>query len=107
MILKVFSLYDMKTGIFAAPFVMAHIGQAVRACKDLGSDLSTLVGRHPADYMLVELGNYDDNTGVFENAMVHHASVVSLLEPEVPLGKLFEPTGSVIEPVAAHPGKDM
>lgn len=110
MILKTFSLYDMKTGIFAAPFFMSHVGQAIRACQDLGGDLSTTVGRHPADYMLVELGTYDDNTGTFDNAIIHHATVANLLEPRPSAGGLFDRHNggaNAIEPVAAYPGKDL
>lgn len=80
MMIKVFCLYDTKTGIFGTPFFMQHVGQAVRACQDLGADLSTTIGRHPADYMLCELGEFDDNSGSFTNQLLHHATVVNLLE---------------------------
>lgn len=110
MILKAFSLYDMKSGLFAAPFFMPHVGQAIRACQDIGADLSTVVGRHPADYMLCELGTYDDNTGTFENALTHHATVANLLEPRAAQGGLFgRDAGAAAspEPIVAHPGKDL
>lgn len=63
MIIKAFSLLDMKTGMFNTPFFMAHTGQAIRACMDLGQDMNTTVGRHPADFMLCEVGTFDDQTG--------------------------------------------
>lgn len=60
--LKVFTLYDTKAQYFNTPFFFAHIGQAIRACIDLGSDLSTNVGRYPADFTLYEIGEYEDQT---------------------------------------------
>lgn len=63
MMLKAFSLLDTKTGAFGTPFFMAHVGQAIRACVDLGQDMNTTVGRHPADFVLCEVGSFDDVTG--------------------------------------------
>lgn len=64
MMLKAFALLDMKTGAFATPFFMHHVGLAVRAVTDLAQDLNTTVGRHPGDFALVEIGSFDDNSGV-------------------------------------------
>lgn len=63
MILHGFSLLDTKTGHFNTPFFMSHPAQAIRACIDLGQDLTTMVGRHPADFALVQLGTFDDQAG--------------------------------------------
>jgi hypothetical protein len=107
MIVKAFCLYDTKTGLFATPFFMAHVGQAIRACQDLGSDLNTTVGRHPADYMLCELGTFDDNTGTFRSELLHHATVSALLEPR-PLPGLFAGAqSSTPEQVGMHLGKEI
>lgn len=65
MILKAYSFLDTKTGIFSTPFYFLHEGQAIRAAIDIGSDLSTSVGRHPADYHLYFIGEFDDNTGLY------------------------------------------
>lgn len=66
MILQAFALLDTKTGIHHAPWFMAHFGAAIRAVQDLASDMDTVVGRHPADYCLMELGTFDDQTGRLE-----------------------------------------
>lgn len=83
--LKAFSLLDTKTGQFNAPFFMSHVGQAIRAIADLGQDKNTIVGRHPADFALMELGTFDDDTGhlVAVNP-INHGLVVSFLPPPVP-----------------------
>lgn len=58
-----FALLDIKTGHFNTPFFMTHHGSAIRAVMDLGGDLSTTVGRHPADFVLCEVGLFNDQTG--------------------------------------------
>lgn len=85
-----FCLLDTKTGIHHPPFFVAHVGLAIRAIKDLGSDLNTSVGRHPADYQLVQLGTFDDNTGQTVNAYQPVATVVQLVDsPPRAVGDLF------------------
>lgn len=65
MILKMFSIYDTKTGMFHTPFFAPHTGIAIRMMSDLGQDLSTVIGRHPHDFTLYELGGFDDATAVY------------------------------------------
>lgn len=102
MITKAFSLFDLKTGIFGVPFFMAHVAQARRACEDLANDLNTTVGRHPGDYMLTEIGTFDDASGAFSVAgPVHHFTMASLVRSTLP-PSLF-PTidhANALEPVA-------
>lgn len=82
MILIGFSLLDIKTGIFNTPFFMAHAGQAMRACVDLGQDRNTTVGRHPADFQLCQVGTFDDQTGMFSiGTPVPLGTVASFLPP--------------------------
>lgn len=76
MMLKAFSLLDQKVGTFSPPFFMAHVGQAIRAVTDLGQDLNTTVGRHPADFALCQVGAFDDQTGQFEAMVPLHLGLV-------------------------------
>lgn len=99
MLLKVFALYDVKSGAYGTPFFLHHVGEAVRACIDLGGDLNTIVGRHPADFALHELGSFDTETGLLVGGQpVSHGAVVTflpkgqplpLLEPQVPRSNGF------------------
>ena len=79
--LKAFALLDAKVGAFAAPFFFPHVGYAARACADLGADLSTTVGRHPADFVLYEIGEFDDQTGELRrlDVLVSHGSVLAFV----------------------------
>lgn len=64
MTLKVFSVFDIKADKYMTPFFMGATGEAVRAFKDLAMNRDSLVGRHPEDYKLIQIGEFDDSTGV-------------------------------------------
>lgn len=82
MILKAFSLLDLKTGHFNVPFFMPHTQLAIRAVVDLAADANTTVGRHPSDFALCEVGTFDDQTGSFSVLMPTQLGVVtSFLSP--------------------------
>lgn len=91
-----FSLLDQKVGTYGIPFFMPHLGQAVRACIDIGQDLDTTVGRHPSDFALVELGSFDDVSGMFEQSMpINHGTVLGMLPARSPgQAELFVPSRS-------------
>lgn len=63
MVLKVFSVLDTKGDVFMAPFFFSATGQAVRAFSDLANNPDTVVSRHPGDYRLTCIGEFDDSTG--------------------------------------------
>lgn len=83
--LMVFSIYDEKALIFATPFFMSTNGQAIRGFMDLAKDPNSFVSKHPSDYKLYQLGEYDDLTGVFTNvnAPIFLASGSEILDPVV------------------------
>lgn len=105
MILKAFALLDTKTGAFGTPFFMHHVAQAVRACIDLGGNLDTTVGRHPADYALVELGTFDDQTGVLQAIPPHNLGTVAGFLPQpVQQAPLFMPGPVTAPAMNGHAG---
>lgn len=63
MILKAFSIFDVKSEVYARPFFMVANGEAVRAFSDLANDAATTVGKHPGDFKLVLIGSFDDAKG--------------------------------------------
>lgn len=79
--LKAFCLLDTKVQAFHAPFFMAHVGHAIRACSELAQDMSTTVGRHPADFMLFEVGTFDDQTGSLSASAtpINHGPVLAFI----------------------------
>jgi len=68
-ILKAFSVLDVKSEIFGRPFFCVSNGEALRAFKDLAGDKNTTVGRYPGDFKLVEIGTFDDGAGVMKHTM--------------------------------------
>lgn len=64
MLHKAFSLYDVKGLTFSPPFFMLTDGLATRAFGDLVGDRGTMVGRHPRDYQLFHVGEFDDRSGL-------------------------------------------
>jgi hypothetical protein len=73
-ILKAFAVYDTKAQCYAPPFFMASVGSAVRAFGDLANDRQSTINKHPEDYILYEIGTFDDNKG----QLVAKLPVVSL-----------------------------
>lgn len=98
MILRAFSLLDIKTGIFNVPFFMPHPQMAIRAVVDLMADQNTTIARHPADFALCEIGSYDDQTGMLMPETVQQLGVASSFLPRQSNGPLFEP--AELEPAA-------
>jgi len=64
---KVFSIYDSKVKAFMSPFFMQHQGQAIRAFQGLIADKNTNVGKYPADFTLMEIGTFDEESGRLES----------------------------------------
>lgn len=84
MILKVYSIRDSKTGIFNSPFFNHTNGEAERNFRDLCNDDKSMPGRHPEDYDLYHLGEYDDNTGKMsaKDTPEHMVKAVQLIQPK-------------------------
>lgn len=59
----IFAVYDSKAEAFGMPMFFAAKGQAIRAFDDQCNDPSSMIGQHPGDFTLFELGSYDVSTG--------------------------------------------
>lgn len=90
MVLKAFSVLDIKSEIYGAPFFMGTVGEAVRAFKDLVNDTNTLPGRHPADFKLVCIGEFDNEKGLLASgemsSMGFGTDYQNLASGAIPLG---------------------
>lgn len=64
---KVYAVYDSKAQAFMAPFQTHTRGMAIRMWTDTVNDEKTQFHKHPGDFTLFELGEYDDENGKFEN----------------------------------------
>lgn len=57
------SVFDSKVGAYAQPFYVATRGEAIRSFTDACKDDKLPFSRHPADYRLFALGEFDDSVG--------------------------------------------
>ena len=64
--LKVYSVFDKGIMAYMRPFFMQAHGQAIRGFEDLVRDKDSDIGRHPEDYSLFYLGDFDDHSGELE-----------------------------------------
>lgn len=64
--LKVFAVRDMKALAYLQPFFSPSVGSALRAFGDAVNDTNCPFNKHPEDYVLFEIGTYDDSTAALE-----------------------------------------
>lgn len=84
MIVKVFCVYDSKAEAYMSPFFMHSRGQALRAFGDTAQDSESQIGKHPEDFTLFELGEYDDDSASFHLLSTPHSLGVAIeLIPKV------------------------
>lgn len=58
-----FSVLDIKAGAFITPFFMQNQMMAVRLFKDCANDPAHMFCRHPDDYALYQVCEFDDASG--------------------------------------------
>ncbi len=63
---SVFTIYDSKVDAFLPPFYMQTKPAAIRAITDTMNDPSHQFAKHPEDYTLFYLGQFDDGTATFD-----------------------------------------
>lgn len=71
---KVYAIHDSKIEAFMQPFVMHTAGEALRGFAELANDPQTNISKHPTDFTLFELGEYDEKSG----ALIPHATPMAL-----------------------------
>ena len=64
--LQAYTIYDVASGTYMRPFFSQADGQAIRGFKDIATDADHEVGKHPEDYTLYRVGQFNDTTGKME-----------------------------------------
>jgi len=91
--MKIFSMYDTKLEGFMRPFFLQTEAVAVRAIIDLAKDPAEQTSKHPEDFVLYELGTFEDHSAVIDqlvpprriglvSEMVRNYSVESIVPGE-------------------------
>lgn len=65
MILRLFTVYDEKAHCYTNPFVTSTAEVALRSFSDCINSPDHHFGKNPHDYTLFDLGEFDDNTGIY------------------------------------------
>jgi len=63
---NIYTIYDTKAKVYNRPFHLLNDDIALRTATDLASDSNTDLGKHPQDFIMFKLGEYDDNTATFD-----------------------------------------
>ena len=58
------SVYDVKVEAYQAPFYARTLGEAERFWTDLRLDQNSPYFKHPEDYQLYRVGEFDELTGI-------------------------------------------
>lgn len=64
LIKKIYAIYDEKAEAYLQPFFLDTQGQAIRAIVDCLSDPDHNFSRHPADYTLFQVGEFNNELGL-------------------------------------------
>lgn len=59
------SVRDVKADTFSPPFGASNLGSGLRSFQDVVQSPQSSINRHPEDYQLYELGQFDEQTGKF------------------------------------------
>jgi hypothetical protein len=64
---KIYAIFDNKAEAFMQPYFATTPGLALRAFSDGANNKETTIGKYPNDFVLYEIGQFDDQTGELEN----------------------------------------
>jgi len=59
---KLYSVKDVKSGLFNAPLMFVTKGEAIRGFSQAANDKGTMVGKYPEDFALYELGEFNEES---------------------------------------------
>lgn len=64
--MKVYSIYDQKTGEWSNPFFQNHDVSAIRAFREAvkNEDPNNMLNKYPRDFTLHLIGEWDNETGI-------------------------------------------
>ena len=86
MIMKVYTVLDVKVEAYLQPFFARSQGEAVRMFADSVNTPSTHLARYPEDFILFEIGEYDDQSAGITgyDAPVHVVKAIDVLISDRP-----------------------
>lgn len=70
--LGMFSIYDTKSQVYNPPFYQKNAGEASRSFSKICQDPQTLINQFPEDFVLQQIGEFDDESGI----VISHQPIV-------------------------------
>ena len=61
--IKIYAIYDEKLEAYNRPFFLISDGVAIRAFQDEINNKESELSKHPEDYDLYKIGEYNEETG--------------------------------------------
>lgn len=65
-ILEIFTVYDSAAAAYITPFFLPNQDMATRSFSDCVNDFGHSFNKHPHDYTLFRIGNFNVSTGIME-----------------------------------------
>lgn len=76
MIVNLYSIYDLKAGVYNTIFTQLNDSVAHRSFVHLIKDKDSTISSSPEDYVLYCVGTFDDNKGFIDNSSDYPRIVV-------------------------------
>lgn len=69
--MKVYTVFDSKAEAYLPPFMATNDGVAGRMFSEACNDRKSMLGKHPADYTIFEIGSWDEQTAFYTQDGAH------------------------------------
>lgn len=76
MIVNLYSIYDLKAGVYNTIFTQLNDSVAQRSFVHLVKDKDSTISSSPEDYVLYCVGTFDDNKGFIDNSLDYPRIVI-------------------------------
>jgi len=93
-----YSIYDICTGMYEAPFLASNDQVAIRTVRDVVMFKDTMIKRHPEDYRLFYVGSYNKSLGILEQDK--QRMVCNFTDLIVPLSKSTPACSDDLDPIS-------
>ena len=89
----VFAVNDNAAQEYGMPIFLRHRNEALRAFRDEVNNPESPIGKHPTDYELWQLAEYDEETGQFFEQRERIIRGADLVQPKEPNALLPQDIG--------------
>ncbi|AXL14697.1 nonstructural protein [Microviridae sp.] len=105
--LGLYTIHDIKAKAYAAPFTAKSNGEAIRMLMDTVNDNKTIIARHPGDFTLFKIGDFDPTSGQVAACNYEHLGMaIDYKDPEFDLTPKGQETLDFMETTLETEQKD-